>query len=172
LGGWDSAPSRPSALPVLKEKESALAGVASQTAAVAVIVTRFIVLISTSMFSRRRALLPSSFACSRISRAGPLTESLAKRLDVSFRYRAWVAEWRPPGKYGASGVRIQEWQAEGSADQAYGLTLLNVRAHPGCGSTDQLELLAVRPDLARLRAVIGDGDVECVTSERGSGGGG
>ena len=42
LGGWDSAPSRPSALPVLKEKGSALAGVASQAAAVAVIVIRFI----------------------------------------------------------------------------------------------------------------------------------
>ena len=34
LGGWDSAPSRPSGLPVLKENGAAQAGVASHTAAV------------------------------------------------------------------------------------------------------------------------------------------
>jgi len=32
LGGWDSAPSRPSGLPVLKKNGAAQAGLASQTA--------------------------------------------------------------------------------------------------------------------------------------------
>src|SRR5438034_5479403 len=40
LGGWDSAPSRPSEVPVLKKKGSAQAGVASPTPAVTVAATR------------------------------------------------------------------------------------------------------------------------------------
>src|SRR6185369_4634161 len=50
LGRWDSAPSRPSGVPVLKKKDPARAGVASDTPAINVMAIRAIVLIDHSPF--------------------------------------------------------------------------------------------------------------------------
>src|SRR5437773_8459134 len=49
-GGWDSAPSRPSGVPVLKKKRSAQAGVASHTPTINVTAIRASVLIDHSPF--------------------------------------------------------------------------------------------------------------------------
>src|SRR5262245_49574925 len=85
LGGWDSAPSRPSAVPVVKKKDSAKAGVADKPA-INVTAVRAIVLIGDSPFEFLDVLQPKGAGACGIS-CWPCRQSQPRNRAVRDKFR-------------------------------------------------------------------------------------